>query len=517
MEDRASAQAEPPERRADAAFATGTVAIMAGSGAARGSGTSQPIGFWNLALVEMWERFSYYGLQAVLAYYLIYSIADGGLALEPTIAVSIVGAYGGCLYLAQLLGAWLADRVAPARQLVLTGAVVITCGHLALALLPGIAGVATGLSCIAIGTGLLKTNITSIIGILFGGWSRGARDAGFSYFYLSINLGAIFGPLATGWLQSSAGFHWAFGAAAVGMTIALVQYVVRMRGLPAETAIVPNPIHRAGLLAALGWGALGAAVLGALVALRVVRADNLSVVVGAVIAIAAAAYFTVMLRSQHLSRAERTRVRGYLPVWLAETCYYGFYLQLFTTVPLIVSTRVDLDLGAWSFPEGWFAVIGTVALVLVIPLVAGAWKERWIGRLPPIQKFALGFGSIGVAYLLLISIAFTPGRTVSPWLVVVALVIAGVSEVLVGPIGFSVVTRIAPERFATQLVALKILTLGAGSTLSALFATLYTRLPELWFFALIGGGAVCSAAILLVAARPLLRALGAGLTSTASR
>ncbi|GAA2179028.1 peptide MFS transporter [Leucobacter tardus] len=515
MQDRASAPAEPPERGADAAFATGTVAIVAGDPEARGRRTAQPTGFWNLALVEMWERFSYYGLQAVLAYYLIFPVVDGGLALDPTVAVSIVGAYGGCLYLAQLLGAWLADRVAPARHLVLTGAIVITCGHLALALLPGTPGVAAGLSCIAVGTGLLKTNITSIIGVLFGGWPRGARDAGFSYFYLSINLGAIFGPLATGWLQSSAGFHWAFGAAAVGMSIALVQYVVRMRALPPETAVVPNPIRRAGLIAAVGWGAIGALVLGVLIAFGVVRAHNLSTVVGIVIAAAAAAYFTVMLRSRHLERAERMRVRGYLPMWLAETLYYGFYLQLFTTVPLIVSTRVDLDLGGWTFPEGWFAVIGTVALVLVIPLVAGTWKERWIGRLPPIQKFAIGFGGIGLAYLLLISIVFVPGRNVSPWLMVIALVIAGVSEVFVGPIGFSVVTRIAPERFATQLVALKILTLGAGSTLSAMFATLYTRLPEQVFFPVIGGGAVLAGAVLLLAARPLHRVLGTGLTSDA--
>ncbi|QZY53192.1 peptide MFS transporter [Leucobacter tenebrionis] len=475
---------------------------------------TQPKHFWNLAFTEMWERFSYYGLSAVLTYYLIYTVAEGGLGMNETAAVSIVGAYGGALYLAQLLGAWLADRVVSARRLVFWGAVIITAGHVSLALLHGIPSLALGIVLIAVGTGLLKTNITSIIGVLFGGWSREARDSGFSYFYLSINLGAILGPLATGWLQSNLGFHWAFGIAAVGMTAALIQYSVRMRALPAESDVVPNPIAKPGLFKAAAWALLGLVVVALLAVWGVIRADNLNYVVGVMIAAAAISYFAVILSSKHIDGNARKRVRGYIPLWLAETLYYGFYLQLFTTVPLIVTARVDLDLNGWIFPEGWFSVVGTIALVLIIPLIATVWKESWIGRLLPAQKFPLGFLFIGSAYLLLITTAFSTGKTVPVWLIIVALVLAGISEVFVGPIGFSVVTRIAPGRFKTQLVALKILTLGAGSTLAALFATLYTIVPELTFFVLIGGVAVLAGIAVLVGARSIHRALDTGIDET---
>lgn len=478
---------------------------------ARRPRTAQPPRFWNLATTELWERFSYYGLQGVLTYYLIYSAADGGLGMSDAIAVSIVGAYGGSLYLSQLLGAWLADRVVPARTLVFVGAIVITCGHLALALFHGVSGMAAGLVMIALGTGLLKTNITSIVGMLFSGWSRAARDAGFSYFYLSINIGAILGPLLTGWFHTNLGFHWAFGLAALGMTIALVQYTLRMRGLPADAAEVPNPVGRAGLLKALAGAVVGVVAIVALFRLGIVHAGNLNSAVGLMIATAATAYFTGILRSRRITADDRARVKGYVPMWLGETLYYGFYLQLFTTVPLIVTDRVDLSLGGWRIPEAWFAVVGTVALVILIPFMATVWKDRAIGRLSPTGKFPLGFCLIGAAYLIMLVTAFSTGKDVSPFLIAFCLVLAGVSEVFVGPIGFAVVTRIAPERFKTQLVALKILTLGAGSTIAGLFATLYTVIPAAAFFSTVGGIAVVAGVLIAVSSRRIERALDTGI------
>ncbi len=473
--------------------------------------TAQPKHFWNLAFTELWERFSYYGLQAVLTYYLIYTVTEGGLGLSETVAVSVVGAYGGTLYLSQLLGAWLADRLISARRLVFSGAVVITAGHLSLALLPGVPGLALGLVLIALGTGLLKTNITSIVGMLFSGWSRTARDAGFSYFYLSINLGAIFGPLSTGWLQSNVGFHWAFGLAALGMTAALIQYSVRMRALPSESDFVPNPVSRPGLVKA-GLGALVfAIVVAALVAAGIITAANLNYAVGILIGAAALIYFTTILRSKHIDESARTRVAGYVPMWLGEALYYGFYLQLFTTVPLIITDRVDLSIGGWSIPEAWFSVVGTIALVLIIPVLATRWKQRGIGRLRPSAKFPLGFWTIGVAYLLMLLTTLSTGKDISPFFIAVCLIIAGISEVFVGPIGFSVVTRIAPERFKTQLVALKILTLGAGSTISGLLATMYTVVPAVAFFLVVGGTAVVAGLLLWWGSARIEAALDTGL------
>src|ERR1700760_4031722 len=183
-----------------------------------------PVGLVNLFGVELWERFSFYGMLTILGYYLYYTVTDGGLALPKATATGIVGAYGGLVYLSTVLGGWIADRLLGMERTVLYGGVVVMLGHIALAILPGLTGVAVGLVLVALGSGALKANASSLLGTLY---EKGdARcDGGFTLFYLGINLGPFIGPLITGLLQTRAGFHFGFGAAAVGMALGLAQYV----------------------------------------------------------------------------------------------------------------------------------------------------------------------------------------------------------------------------------------------------------------------------------------------------
>src|SRR3954471_20707081 len=183
----------------------------------------QPRPLANLFGVELWERFSFYGMQGILLIYLYYETARGGLGINEDTATSIVGAYGGSVYLATVVGAWLADRLFGAERVLFGSAILVMCGHIALALLPGLPGVGVGLVLIALGSGGVKANATSLVGALYAEGDE-RRDAGFSLFYLGINVGAFAGPLLTGWLQENQGFHWGFGLAAVGMFLGLVQY-----------------------------------------------------------------------------------------------------------------------------------------------------------------------------------------------------------------------------------------------------------------------------------------------------
>lgn len=184
--------------------------------AARRTRFGHPIGLVNLFGVELWERFSFYGMLTILGYYLYYSATDGGLGLPRATATGIVGAYGGFVYLSTVLGGWVADRVLGMERTVFYGGVVVMCGHISLAILPGLTGVAVGLVLIALGAGALKANASSLLGTLYDlGDPR--RDGGFTLFYLGINLGAFTGPLITGLLQTRLGFHYGFGAAAIGM------------------------------------------------------------------------------------------------------------------------------------------------------------------------------------------------------------------------------------------------------------------------------------------------------------
>lgn len=187
-----------------------------------------PAGLWNLAGVEMWERFSFYGMQAILAFYLYYSVTDGGLGLPESAAVSIVGAYGGLVYLSAVLGAWVADRLLGSERTLFYGAILIMFGHIALAAVPGLAGVGIGLVCVAVGSGTLKATTSSVLGEMYEpGDDR--RDAGFSIYYMGVNLGALVGPLLTGWLWGWKGFHWGFALAAIGMALGLIQYTLLRR------------------------------------------------------------------------------------------------------------------------------------------------------------------------------------------------------------------------------------------------------------------------------------------------
>src|SRR3954464_15582527 len=214
-----------------------------------------PIGLTNLFGVELWERFSFYGMLTILGYYLYYSTTEGGLGLSQSTGVGIVGAYGGLVYLSTVLGGWIADRLLGVGRAALYGGVGGVCGHIALAIVPGLAGVAAGLVLVALGSGALKANASSLLGTLY---EKGdARcDGGFTLFYLGINLGAFVGPLITGLLQTNAGFHWGFGAAAIGMALGLAQYVAFRRNLGTHGRNVPNPLPRN----AIGW-ALGVAVV----------------------------------------------------------------------------------------------------------------------------------------------------------------------------------------------------------------------------------------------------------------
>ena len=174
----------------------------------------QPGPLANIFSVEMWERFSFYGMQAMLVYYMYWSVADGGLGIDRAVATGIVGAYGGMVYVFCILGGWVADRLIGSEKTLFFSAIGIMLGHIALALVPGVPGLILGLFLVAIGSGGLKANAANIVGSLYAKGDR-ARDAGFSIFYMGVNIGALIGPLLTGWARDMWGFHVGFGLAAL--------------------------------------------------------------------------------------------------------------------------------------------------------------------------------------------------------------------------------------------------------------------------------------------------------------
>ncbi|TCO60474.1 POT family proton-dependent oligopeptide transporter [Actinocrispum wychmicini] len=464
-----------------------------------------PRGLANLFGTEMWERFSYYGMQAILAYYLYYSVTDGGLGMSKASAAGLVGAYGGLAYLAGVGGAWVADRLLGPERTVFFGGVFIMCGHIVLAVIPGLTGVAVGLVLVIIGTGGLKSNVAALVGTLYADGDE-RRDAGFSLFYMGVNLGAMFGPIITGWLQTDVSFHVGFGAAAVGMAAGLTQYVLGRRNLGAHARVVPNPLDAPARIRAGAIVAVGVAVVAVLLVTGVITTDNLAKVVTWVVVSAALALFAVILTSRKITPVERSRVFAFVPLFIASFGFWSLFQQQFTVLPIYADSRVGLDALGFHIPPAVFNSVEPAFVIILAPVFAYLWTRLGDRQPSTPVKFSLGVAGMGVAFLLMVAISATgSGATVNPLLLALVLVVFALAEMCLSPVGLSVSTKLAPKVFESQMVALFYLSIAAGSSLAGELAGLYNADNEPAYFGILGGAAIVLGLILFAFTPPLRR------------
>ncbi|GLI27041.1 MFS transporter [Agromyces rhizosphaerae] len=463
----------------------------------------QPRALANIFGVEMWERFSFYGMQGILLLYLYYSASEGGLGMEQSTAAGIVGAYGGAVYLSTVLGAWIADRLFGSERVLFWSAVVIMLGHIALALLPGFWGVGVGLILVALGSGGLKANATAVVGTLYRP-DDPRRDAGFSLFYLGINLGAFLGPLLTGLLQSNLGFHWGFGLAAVGMAIGLIQYSFGRRRIPDVAREVPNPLPRDRRIIAAVIAAVAIVLIGVGVLLGLITADNLVTLVIAGTVIAAIAYFAVILTSQRITSLERSRVYGFIPLFITSVGFWSLYQQQFTVLTIYSDEQLDRHILGWEMPVPWVQAINPIFIIILSGVFAALWTKLGTRQPSTPVKFAVGTIVMGVAFLLFLPFA-DGGKNSTPllWMVLILFTFT-VAELLLSPVGLSVATKLAPAIFRTQMVALFFLSIALGTSIAGLLAEFYTSVNEATYFGVLGAIAIAIGASLFLAVRPVL-------------
>ncbi len=458
--------------------------------------------------VEMWERFSFYGMQGILTIYLYYSVGEGGLGLSEATATSIVGAYGGVVYLSTIVGAWVADRLVGSERVLFASAILIMFGHLALAVLPGFLGVGVGLCAVALGSGGLKANATALVGSLYAEGDE-RRDAGFSLFYLGVNLGAFTGPLLTGLAQEELGFHYGFGLAAIGMAAGLLQYSFGRRKLPDGVNVVPNPLPagRRPLVAVAAAAVVAAAVV--LVLTGVVTAANLANTTIVVILVAAVAYFAVILSSRKINAVERRRVFGFIPMFLASFVFFALFQQQFTVVAIYADQRLDRTFFGWEMPVPWVNSINPIFIIVLAGVFAALWTKLGPRQPSSPVKFALGTVLMGLAFLLFLPVAGGTGNTTPLLMLVVILLVFSVAELLLSPVGLSLSTKLAPTAFRTQMVALNFLSIALGTATAGSLAKYYDADDEVPYFLFVGGAAVLFG-VLLAAGSPYIRKLMSG-------
>ncbi len=448
----------------------------------------QPPGFTTLFFTELWERFSYYGMRAILLLFLVSAVAKGGLGLDDATATAIYGLYTSGVYIMSMPGGWVADRLVGAQRAVLWGGTGIAVGHVLLA----IAGAGEfprlfllGLTVIVLGTGLLKPNVSALVGQLHDarGGTGGARDAGFTWFYFGINLGATFGPLLVAWLAQQFGWHIGFLAAAVGMVGGLFYYQ-RTRAVLGTAGRLP-PSAMAGTEAS-AWLVfkIALALVLLIVALFFFRVLDISPLAlrqnaATVMVAAVAAYFLYLLFFAGLSAGEKKGVALLLVLVVASTLFWAGYEQAGSSLTLFAERHTNRMIGSHEFPAGWFQSVPAVFVLIFAPALAALWSSLAArGRdLNLILKFALGLAGMGLGFFVMVGAARVVAHSVmgasggaGPIWLVTTYLLHTLGELCLSPVGMSATTQLAPRRYAGQAMGLWFTSLALGNLFASQLA-----------------------------------------------
>ncbi len=469
----------------------------------------QPRGLVGLFFAEAWERFSYYGMRALLLYYMTDRILDGGLGIDPGSAKSLIAVYGSATYMAAILGGWISDRLLGDRRATLTGGVLIMCGHICLAIPAGAGALFASMIFIASGTGLLKPTISSSVGDLYAR-DDPRRDSGFSIYYMGISVGAVAAPLVVGTVGERYDYHLGFGLAAIGMALGLVGYVRSQRHLSPLSSAPKNPLRlgevpRSRLVAVAAGIAVLVAVLAATTGTGALGPGGVVDLISVLAIALPVGYFTVMLRSRRTTAAERARVRGYIPMFVAAVAFWCIQEQGATVIAQYADESTDLGAFGFTIPASWFQSVGSLVLIVLTPLFAVMWLRLDRSARPPgtAHKFAAGLAIAGLSYLMLVLPAASPGQTSPLWLIG-SLAVVTIGEMCLSPIGLSATTRLAPAAFATQTMGLWLSSNAAGQGIGAQLVKFYDAGSAAAYFGLLGMGAVVLALVLFALA-PLIR------------
>ncbi|WP_310387287.1 peptide MFS transporter [Roseateles sp.] len=432
--------------------------------------TRQPAGLKVIFFTEMWERFSYYGMRALLVLYLV-----NALGYDRQNALALYGLYTGLVYLTPMIGGALADKYLGKRRAAVIGAAVMMLGHFAMAFEP-LLHLALGL--LIVGNGFFKANTTSMVGDLYNGENDPRRAGGYSIFYMGINLGAFLAPVVAGTLGEKLGWHYGFGAAGVGMGLGLIQLLWGQR-LLGRAGLMPHQeaIGTRDLGLILTWTAASVAlVYGVINAWAFVgplhAALATPVRVLANVGVVAAILWVIARPSkdvQHepLTRADMGRVLGIIIVMFFVIAFWTGFEQAGGTMTLFADKQTEREMFGFTVPASLFQSINPLIIVMMAPVFALIWTRLDQSRLalPDTAKQALGMIVLGLGFLVMAqaqNLADLNGKVGAQWLAIVY-VIHTIGELMLSPVGLAMVSRIAPTRLAAMLMGVWFLSSACGS------------------------------------------------------
>ncbi|MCC3357963.1 peptide MFS transporter [Bacillus sp. REN16] len=461
-----------------------------------------PKGLFTLFFTEFWERFSYYGMRAILLFYMYYEVSEGGLGLNQTTALAIMSIYGSLVYMSGIIGGWLADRIIGTSKAVFYGGVLIMFGHIALAIPGSITMFFVSMVLIVLGTGLLKPNVSSVVGEIYSEADT-RRDSGFSIFYMSINLGGFLSPLIVGQVAKTS-FHWGFAIAAFGMFFGLLVFLfTKKKNLGLAGTIVPNPLAQDEKKKVYTRIVIGIIILAILVAIAIpagfLTFDSFIALIGILGFLIPTAYFVFMYRSPKTTEIERSRILAYIPLFLASVMFWSIQEQGATILASYADKRTQLNFAGFEISPAWFASLNPLFIIILAPVFAWLWVKLG-NRQPSVpKKFSFALVFAGVSFLVILLPAYFGGDSlVNPLWLVLSYFIVVIGELLLSPVGLSATTKLAPAAFTAQMMSLWMLSNAAAQALNAQLVKFYTPDNEMTYFGVIGGTSIVLGIILLI-------------------
>ncbi|MFV0560803.1 MAG: peptide MFS transporter [Enterococcus sp.] len=474
----------------------------------------QPRGLSTLFFTEMWERFSYYGMRALLIYYMYDAVSNGGLGLPRETSLAIMSVYGSLVFMSSIIGGWVSDRLLGARKTVFFGGVFIMVGHIVLSLPFGLSTLFISMALIILGTGLLKPNVSGMVGHLYSKTDL-RRDSGFSIFYMGINLGALIAPLIVGTLGQTYNYHLGFSIAAFGMFFGLLQYVIQGRtSLKNIGQDIPNPLEkeeRGKIIRIFSIIVIAIAIIfGIAYATDHLTIDffvNSITILGIALPVY---YFVKMLTSKDVTEEEKPRVLAYIPLFIAAIFFWSLQEQGSSILALFASERTQSSLFGITIPASWYQSLNPIFIFILTPVFVSLWTK--LGKRQPstVVKFSLGLVFAGLSFLLLMlpGMLYGTDGKVSPLWLLGSFFIIVIAELCLSPVGLSATTKLAPRAFESQTIAIWLLADASSQVINAQIARFYTPATESAYFGIVGLVALVAGIILFCIRKPIKELMG---------
>ncbi|MDR0950030.1 MAG: oligopeptide:H+ symporter [Candidatus Ancillula sp.] len=477
----------------------------------------QPFGLLNLFSTEVCERFSYYGMKAILIFFLYDTLNNGGLGLSHTDAMMITTLFGSFIYLSSVIGGWIADRILGQYRCVIIGGAIIAAGHIVLGLPLGVDGLLVAIVLLVLGTGLLKPNVSTLVGGLYEEGDERVQS-GFAIYYFGINVGSFFSPIIVGYAQRVAGYHVGFLIPAVVMIIGLVVFTTTGKKLLAGISREPSHPLVGDEKRNYSIGIILGAIVIALVCFilsknGILTLDSFSAFVPFLCVIIVIAIFASIFKDKKLTTHDRRKVGAYIPIFIALVAFFTIYDQQFSTIPVTADTRVFDGIGSFKVPASWYQSVNPLVILIGTPFFAYLWDK--LGKKQPkiVTKMAIGMvlASLGMFILGGGYALHADGSMFSPVWPLASLLFSSVGEILVSPVSLAASTQLAPERHASKMMSLWMISDAVSQAFNAFVVKYYNEASPQGFFFAFGVGVLVVTIIYFALKKPVVDKLTGGI------